>query len=410
MNLSLQSGVVPPSFKTAKVSPLIKKPTHDPEMLNNYRPISNLSFLSKVLERAVAPQLHNHLALNNLYPCFQSAFRPYHSTKSALLQVQNDLLHAIDRGSEALLVLLDFSSAFNTIDHAILLYRLQHRFGFSGNVFKWIQSYFTDHSQFLEVKGVSSSCTTLICGVPQGSVLGPLFFALYAAPIEDILHSHGLPAMTYADDTQLYVIFEKGNQECAISTLQSCLNSIKSWCTANKLVLNEDKTELLLIHSKFSTTISDIADVPIGNSVIPVKKEVRNLGVMFDHYLSGAPHVNNCCKSAYLALSQISKIRKYLDQTTTERLIHAFVTSRLDYCNSLLVGLPDNQIKKLQRVLNCAARIAVCPKKDESITDILKKLYWLPITARIQYKLLLTIYKSLNGLGPTYLKDLLESY
>ena len=144
VNISLTNGQIPVALKVACVAPCIKKPSLDPNVLNHYRPISNLPFLSKVLERAVALQLHSYLTSNDLYPRLQSAYRKNHSTETALLRVQNDLLRAIDNGSEALLILLDFSAAFDTIDHDICLHRLQNRFGISGIALSWIASFFKD--------------------------------------------------------------------------------------------------------------------------------------------------------------------------------------------------------------------------------------------------------------------------
>ena len=162
--------------------------------------------------------------MSNLYPKMQSAYRRHHSTETALLRLHDDLLRAVDNGSEAVLILLDFSAAFDTIDHGILLRRLEERLGFSGLVLAWIRSYFDDRHQFICVKDSTSPTYDIDCGVPQGSVLGPIFFCLYVAPLEDILAAHGLSAMTYADDTQLYIIIEKGGHDIAVHVLQNCLN------------------------------------------------------------------------------------------------------------------------------------------------------------------------------------------
>jgi retron-type reverse transcriptase len=216
INTSLLTGEFPSVFKTGCVIPIIKKPTIDADVLGNYRPITNLSFLSKVLERIVAIQLHDHLALNNLYPKLQSAYRKDHSTESALLKVQNDLLVALDNGHEALLVLLDFTAAFDTIDHNTLFSRLEQRFGLSGTTLKWIKSYLSQRSQYVSVRNKISSEVTITRGVAQGSVLGPLLFSLYISQLEDILDAHSLDAMVYADDTQIYVILKEPDKSTSV--------------------------------------------------------------------------------------------------------------------------------------------------------------------------------------------------
>lgn len=410
INSSLASGSVPTVFKSALVTPCIKKPKLDANILNNYRPISNLRFLSKVLERAVLPQLLSYLHENKLYPEFQSAYRPCHSTETALLRVQNDLLRILDEGNEAFLILLDFSAAFDTIDHCLLLQRLEKRFGFSGTVISWFHSYLNNRTQCVKIDSSLSPNYLLESGVPQGSVLGPVLFCLYVAPLEDIFTSHGISPMTYADDTQLYCVIQKHQQDSARSTLENCIRDIKSWCSANKLVLNDGKTELLHIHSKFTRSLSTLPGIAVGDKIIAPKPEARNLGVLFDHNLSLKGQITNCCKVSFMALSNIAKIRRYLDQDQAEKLVHAFVTTRVDHCNSLLYGLPAYEINKLQRVLNAAARVVARPKPDDNIQDTLRRLHWLPVQDRIIYKILLLTYKVRNGLAPQYLTCLLNDY
>ena len=410
INGSLSQGVVPDDFKSALVTPLLKKANLDPDILSHYRPISNLSFLSKVLERAVLPQLLSHLQVNDLLPRLQSAYRSGHSTETALLRVQNDLLRTLDDGNEAFLVLLDFSAAFDTIDHRILLDRLSSRFGFRGTVLSWLSSYLSNRVQRISINGRTSQPYSMDHGVPQGSVLGPFLFTLYIAPLEDIFERHGISAMTYADDTQLYIVIDKHHPGIARAAIERCIADIKTWCAINKLVLNDVKTDFIHVHSKFSRTVSEISEISVGSSIITPKHEVRNLGVIFNDQLSLQSHINHCCKLSFLALSNIYKVRKYLDRCQAERLIHAFVTNRIDHCNSLYLGLPKIYLDKLQRVLNAAAKVVIRPGVNDSTRDILRSLHWLPVKERIIYKILLMTYKARNGLAPTYLSSLLHDY
>ena len=182
INSSLSSGLFPQAFKSAVIFPLLKKPSLDPNELKNFRPISNLPFISKIIEKLVLVQIYRHLSANNLLNQFQSAYRPGHSTETALLKIVNDLL-SLDDGNIYLLASLDLSAAFDTIDHDILLHRLQHDFGLSGTVLDWLSSYLSGRIQSVSVHSHTSVPASVSCGVPQGSVLGPIMFVLYTTPL-----------------------------------------------------------------------------------------------------------------------------------------------------------------------------------------------------------------------------------
>ena len=174
INQSLHTGVFPSVFKEAIIKPLLNKPSLDPNSLKNYRPISNLSFLSKVTEKIVLSQLSAYLNANNLFPTSQSAYRPGHSTETALLNMMNDILHALDNGDVTVVTLLDLSAAFDTIDHNILCQRLEHLYGISGTPLNWFRSYLSNRTQTVTINNKLSQPTLLKFGVPQGSVLGPI--------------------------------------------------------------------------------------------------------------------------------------------------------------------------------------------------------------------------------------------
>lgn len=409
INSSLQKGVFPTVFKEGRLLPKIKKMSFDKENFANFRPITNLAFVSKVLERTVASQVRDHLARNHLYPIFQSAYRELHSTETALLRVHNDILRAIDQKKEVILVLLDLSAAFDTIDHDIIISRLNTKFGFTGTVLRWFESYIRDRSQKVVIGNTESKPQPLKSGVPQGSVLGPLLFILYFAPLEDVIKSHGLDFMMYADDTQLYITMNPDSRHSAINNLEQCIIDIQSFFLENRLSCNPSKTEIVHLYSRFSNR-TPISSINISHQSIMISKEARNLGVIFDKHLTMSSQVNNLCRTASLALRNIGRVRKYLDQSSAERLVHAFITSKLDYCNSLLYGLPAKQLSKMQRLQNSAARLVTKTKCKDHITPVLRQLHWLPVNERIVFKVLLLTFKVLNGYAPSYLSSLLEHY
>ena len=326
-----------------------------------FRPISNLQFVSKLVERAAADQLQSYLVKNNLFPTLQSAYRPNHSTETALLKIKNDILMNMDKQHATLLILLDLSAAFDTVDHQILLNRLRTEFGVSGKVLDWFASHLSNRSQKVTVDGVLSDWFGIDFGVPQGSCLGPLLFVIYSSKLFNIVNKHLPNVHAYADDTQLYLAFKPGNhanKTAAVSSIKSCIRDLQNWMLIDKLKLNPDKTEFLILGTRQQLEKVITSHLVVGESRICPSTKVKNLGSWFDPNLDMVSHINNICSSPFYYLYNIRRIRKYLSCQSTTSLIHAFITSKLDYCNNLLYGLPTIHISKLQRVQNAAARLA----------------------------------------------------
>jgi len=242
---SLREGVLPVSQKTAIVTPAVKKPGLDPDEPQSYRPMSNLTFMSKIIERIVAEQMRAHLTECDLMPPVQSAYRQSHSTETALLKVISDIIDAADNRQVTLLGLLDMIAAFDTVDHQILLRRLQVSYGIGGQVLQWLTSFLTDRTQLIAFSGARSTLQSLPCGVPQGSVLGRLLFALYSADVIKIAVSHGVCIHAYADDMQTYASCSAPDRQIVTSRLLACIADIEAWMTSNRLKLNADKTEFI---------------------------------------------------------------------------------------------------------------------------------------------------------------------
>ena len=241
VNLCLTTGDFHISCKSSIVIPLIKKRGLNREMLNNYRPVSNRSFLSKVIEKVISIRILGHILDNNIVDSFQSAYRAGHSCETALLRVYNDI------GS--FLVLLDLSAAFDTIDHDNLFYILEKYVGIGGSALRLIRSYFNDRTQRVQIDGIISDFASLLCGVPQGSVLGPMKFCLYLLPLGAILWHHNIGYHIYADDTQLYISFKCKDPLESLTRLNMCISDIRVWMIKNKLKINDSKTEFIIFRS-----------------------------------------------------------------------------------------------------------------------------------------------------------------
>jgi len=406
INASLHSGTFPTSYKQALVAPLLKKPTLDQEVLKNFRPVSNLAFLSKVLEKAVASQLERHLMLNNLHEPYQSAYRKGHSTETALVRVQNDIIRAIGEQKVVLFVMLDLSAAFDTVNHQCLLSILRE-LGVDGQALEWFSSYLECRRQVILIHGTCSDSRDVSCGVPQGSVLGPILFTVYTSSLGRLLREQVPDYHFYADDSDLYLCARPSQLVTASHQLEDCIRLVQTWMCKHQLKMNDEKTEFLVISSKQMAPRFTPPTLTIGNSEITAATSARNLGVTQDQFASMELHISNICRGAYFQLKNISKLRRYFDRESLECLVHAFVTSRLDYCNSLFCGLPSTLLKRLQRIQNTAARILTKTPKHDHISPVLESLHWLPIEKRVDFKTLLLVFKAIHHLAPVYLQELI---
>ena len=403
-----EEGVFCINWKLAMVRPLLKK--LGLELIKaNYRPVSNLPFISKVVERCMLLQLSQHCEDFNLQPDYQSAYRDNYSCETAVLRISNDILWAFEKQSITSLVAIDLSAAFDMVDHTILLNILNCKFGIADKALKWFNSYLRPRSFKVIIDQQCSNNQDLDVSVPQGSCAGANLFNLYCSPLNDVVPKD-LQLSGFADDHSIRGTFKAGNiqQENATKEkIEACMLNIKHWMDTVRLKMNPSKTEFIYFGGRQQLRKCETNSLDVAGDLILRSHTIRYLGAYLDENLNYKLHVNKKCQAAMFNYFRIKGIRRLLDIPTATRLCLSLCISHLDYCNSLLYGLPDNTIKRLQRVQNMCARLILRRGKWDSITQCLKELHWLPIHQRINYKILILTHKCLNGQGPLYLKELL---
>ena len=405
-NVSLQHGLLPESQKAAIVTPILKKHDLDPDDVKSYRPISNLTFISKVFERIVASQLTGYLQMNRLLPGHQSAYRQGYSTESALLKIFSDILNAADSAQVTLLGLLDLSAAFDTVDHDILLTRLHKSYGVGGTALVWISSFIQGRQQSVTFNGHQSTRIQLKYGVPQGSVLSPLLFIMYTSDVISIAASFGVGAHSYADDSQLYLHCLATDQSTAALRLAECIERVEGWMKSNRLKLNSDKIQFLWLG--FRQPAGEDRHKDHDNRWTPYRifdfrQESRR---DFRQWTGNRPackqHHSKLFLSAQTAAAEIHPT--ITPHGCRKTLVHSLISSCVDYCNSIFHGATNIVVRRLQSVLNAAARLISNKRKSDHITPVLRdQLHWLPIRQRIEFKIGVFVRNAVHGRGPTYL-------
>lgn len=359
VNRSIITCTFPEPWKTAIVRPLPKNA--NPLTFQDLRPISILPCLSKVMERVVYLQVIDYLETNNILPHVQSGFRKGRSTSTALLDVTNNILEAQDAGLGTLLVLLDFSRAFDTINISLLLSKLSF-YGFDIPTVKWFESYLSDRYQYVEVRNSegtvsSSSLSTVTRGVPQGSILGPLLFILYSADIIGCIRNCNYHL--YADDLQLYLSCHPNDVASTVDRINDELNRIVSWSSSNCLVLNPVKSKFMILGSKLQVEkiSSKKPDIRLGGEAIAYTREARNLGVVIDSELRFETHVKELARNCFYRLKVLYRIRKHLSTNVRIKLVESLVLSKFNYAAAVYGPRLLARTKALiQRVQNACTR------------------------------------------------------
>lgn len=398
-NQSLATGVFPSEWKVAKVFPLHKgKSKDDP---NNYRPISVLSTITKVFEKIVYQQLLDYLNENNILSEKQSGFRSLHSTATALLHATNEWLYNIDQGRLNGVVFLDLAKAFDTVDHSILLKKMEI-YGVRGTSLNWFKSYLSERSQCCLVNNHLSKKCYLSCGVPQGSTLGPLLFLIYINDLPSSIAKCS-PRM-FADDTSISISALSADD--IETSLNSDLENVKLWLETNKLNLNISKTEFMLLGSNARLfNLIKPPEIMLGNDPIKQVQSAKSLGVTIDNTLSWSEQVDNICKKISKAIFGLKLVRPFVPVNVLLTIYKALVLPHFDYCDVVWGNCNKGLADRLQKLQNRAARVIT--RSDYSIrsADILKKLNWDNLETRRFKHMATFMFKIQNHRAPEYLNS-----
>ena len=406
VNLSLSTGEFPSPLKHALITPILKNPSFDPETFSYYRPVSSLPFLSKVQEKFIHIQLTNYIEKNDLYPKFQSSYRKDHSCETALIRLVDDVQMHLSERKNVALILLDSSAAFDTVDQHILLQKLERNFGIKGNALNLIKSYFKNRTFSTKINKTQSKPRRLLHGVPQGSLLGPLLYVLYTYEIENIVLQHGLSILCYADDCQIYVPFDDSRKTETEKLIAECLNHLQSWMKTNFLKLNPEKTVVKIFKHKTSL----VTDFTVNNTDLTTTGPIRVLGANISNAWKFNEFIAKKTQASNFHLRNLYDIRDSLDTSTRILLVTNLILSTIDYCNILLLGATDKDLKPLRLIINKSLRFIYNLRIREHITPFYKKSHFLPIKQRISFKASLTAFKIFNNKAPSYLCNDFKKY
>ena len=402
-NLSVETNTFPWELEIAKVYPLFK----DGELndKNNYRPISVIPTVARVFERLIYDQLYNYLNDNNLIDTQQSGFRSLHSTVTALLDLTNDWCVNIDKKCVNGAIFLDLKKAFDTVNHQILLKKLEY-FGFDPTAITFFHSYLSNRKQQCNVNGVNSDLLHVSCGVPQGTILGPLLFLMYINDLPNCLKY--CTARLYADDTSLTV---SGSHIPDIENVMNIdLGHVTLWLIANKLSLNILKSECMIIGSRQRiATLEGDLNLSVNGISLKRVKHTKCLGVHIDENLTWAKHVEYITKKVVCNISILRKVSSTLTPDNRNTVYKSIIEPYFNYCSPVWDSIGDTLSKKLQRLQNRAAGIVTglsCHPKSVRSKQILNQLGWSSLAEMRKQQKAIMMYKIVHGLAPSYLTDM----
>ena len=324
-NVSITTGIFPKDLKIARVIPIYKKGIKTSP--GNYRPISILPVISKVFEKLVNARLMKFLESNHILSEQQYGFRHGYSTKLSLINLTNQITKLTDEGRVTAGIFIDFAKAFDTIDHTILLNKMYH-YGVRGLPLDWFKSYLNNRYQFVCYDGMKSTLKEIICGVPQGSVLGPTLFLLY---INDLPNSSSyFKFRLFADDSSLFRTFDKGENKIDLGEVSRNLTDVATWCKANKLTINESKTKYMLFRNK-GRYVTTQGQLQINGTILSLVDATIFIGLNIDEKLNWEKHINYVSNIISKKIGILYRIRHFVTRNTLIMLYNAFILPHITY-------------------------------------------------------------------------------
>lgn len=405
INCCLEAGYFPEVWKFILVKPLPK--IKDPKSYSDLRPISLIPLISKILEKVIYQHIYDYTTDNNIIPFTQSGFRKNFSTTTLLTDVTDNIIRSVDNGEALALVLLDYSKAFDTIDHKILCLKLEY-YGFDNKSIEFFKSYLTNRRQKVVLDNFSSDFQSILAGVPQGSVLGPLLFLIYTADIHTSVEHSKIQA--FADDQQVAKSFKPSKIDEALTELNSDLESIAMRSEDLNLKINPDKCSVILFSfKKINQQLKNNFNPLINKKSLKVVSSVKNLGLILDENLRFKEHVNNIVRRSYNILRLLYKNYLILNFKLRKKLTESLVLSIVNYCFVVYYPCLDQVTKyRLQKIQNSCCRFIYGLKRRDHVSKFINDLGWLKLDLLYEYFLCMMIYRILNTSVPLYLREKLQ--
>ena len=369
-----------------------------------------MPFTAKVYEHSINDPLLKYAEANDLIPATQSGFRAFHSCETAVAKIYSDFLEAKDMGKSTLVVSIDLSAAFDTVDHDLLIKDL-HKMGIRDNALSLIQTYLEDRTTQVQIHSSKSEPKPVPFGLPQGSVLSPLLFTLYTRSLALLIDEMGFEQHTYADDTLIYISFLPDEIDYIKEMLQHLFIRLKQWMHFRKLKINVDKTKVMLISPQLTKNriLDSFQNIIFDDITLHPVNEIKILGVIFDSDLTFKPQINAVIRKCNFSIHKIKQVRAFLSRKTLILLVLNKIHSTIDYCNTVYFQLPKSRLILLQRILKQAVRLIYkLPPNDHTMHHAQELLHWLTIGPRITYKIIITFYKSKLVNAPAYITNFLQ--